>query len=54
MSLIQISRRLLRRIHAQRGQAQGVKGKRKALPPRRLLRKIRAAQIVAKAALKTN
>ncbi|HFS8928972.1 TPA: hypothetical protein ACH1VU_006248 [Pseudomonas aeruginosa] len=50
MSAIQISRRLLRRIHALRGQAQGGKGKRKALPSRRLLRKIRAAQIIAKAA----
>jgi len=39
---------MLRRIHALRGQPQGGKGKRKALPSRRLLRKIRAAQISAK------
>ncbi|BDC78399.1 TPA: hypothetical protein L4936_001533 [Pseudomonas aeruginosa] len=50
MSTIQISRRMLRRIHAQRGQAQGCKGKRKALPTNRLLRRIRAAQIIARAA----
>lgn len=49
---VQMSRRMLRRIHAQRGQAAGSKGKRKALPSRRLLRTIRAAQIIAKALLR--